>query len=628
MIKRAAENDEAEESTFGADLSSSFIPIDSSSDGFQYPGDILRKSHRPLLPVPMQVMEQYIREHSVHALRNDPHPERRHYAMAFYQCPLQAGNRMHHFWNNLLWAMLTNRTVLYRYWDTEACLAYSNYHKGLCKAANTADDCAKVLDRAPWMASYEEWNSRISASNNDNNTTDHEPFVVPDHVTMAGDGSVPLPPNYREDWGLDLVSKYPHKILVLPICYDKFSDLANDSMQRQLLKTQWARARVKDLFSLGDDFLYGMLHQYTFQFTESIRASTRALLQQHDDKNYYSIGLHSRHRYPELDGCDIDRERKCLKQVISEREDKTRPVQVRLMSDRPCTIERLTDWLQARQFSPLATHIADMRLAHSNCGTLDTISVAELAHELRFSDKGPGDFHILEGYDTVLAVLATGLDIRLNTPVAAVRWAADGAAVETAAGESWHARHVVVTLPLAVLQAGVVAFEPPLPAPQQAALAALAMPPAMKLILRFDEIFWDADMTFLTGRDPLPVWWTVRPGVPILTGFSTGTRAARVAAGGADSVLEQGLAALGAIFGDAPRRHLQDHMLVNWAADEWARGGYSMVPVGAHGMRAQLAQAAGALHFAGEATVFANNPATVHGALHSGERAAGEILGA
>lgn len=288
----------------------------------------------------------------------------------------------------------------------------------------------------------------------------------------------------------------------------------------------------------------------------------------------------------------------------------------------------LGDWLQARQFSPLATHIADMRLAHSNCGTLDTISVAELAHELRFSDKGPGDFHILEGYDTVLAVLATGLDTRLNTPVAAVRWAADGAAVETAAGESWHARHVVVTLPLAVLQAGVVAFEPPLPAPQQAALAALAMPPAMKLILRFDEIFWDADMTFLTGRDPLPVWWTVRPGVPILTGFSTGTRAARVAAGGADSVLEQGLAALGAIFGDAPRRHLQDHMLVNWAADEWARGGYSMVPVGAHGMRAQLAQAAGALHFAGEATVFANNPATVHGALHSGERAAGEILGA
>jgi monoamine oxidase len=67
---------------------------------------------------------------------------------------------------------------------------------------------------------------------------------------------------------------------------------------------------------------------------------------------------------------------------------------------------------------------------------------------------------------------------------------------------------------------------------------------------------------------------------------------------------------------------------VDWAADPWARGGYSSVPPGAHGQRSTLAQPAGALHFAGEATVFTNNPATVHGALHSGERAAGEILSA
>ena len=153
------------------------------------------------------------------------------------------------------------------------------------------------------------------------------------------------------------------------------------------------------------------------------------------------------------------------------------------------------------------------------------------------------------------------------------------------------------------------------------------MPPAMKLILRFDEIFWDADMTFLTGPGALPVWWAVREGAPILTAFSTGSRAARVVAPGPDAVLEQGLAALAAIFGSAPRRHLVAHALVDWAADPWARGGYSLVPPGFHGMRAQLARPAGALRFAGEATVFANNPATVHGALHSGERAAREILG-
>jgi monoamine oxidase len=304
----------------------------------------------------------------------------------------------------------------------------------------------------------------------------------------------------------------------------------------------------------------------------------------------------------------------------------------------------LADWLAANHFSPLAAHIADMRLAHSNCATPATISVAELAHELRISDKGPGDFHILDGYDRALALLADDLDIRLGTAVTAIQWDEDGVAVETSGqagkrkdtdrrspaglpiADSLSARHAVVTLPLALLKAGAVTFDPPLPQAKLRAIGALAMAPAMKLLLRFEEQFWDAQMTFLTGRDPVPVWWTVRRAAPLLTGFITGPRAARLAAHGPDGALEQGLAALAAIFGDAPRRLFAAGHIVDWAADEWARGGYSSVPPGAHGQRAVLGQPTGALHFAGEATVFANNPATVHGALHSGERAAGEIL--
>jgi monoamine oxidase len=288
----------------------------------------------------------------------------------------------------------------------------------------------------------------------------------------------------------------------------------------------------------------------------------------------------------------------------------------------------LAEWLAAQQFSPLAAHIADMRIAHANCATPATISVAELAHELRISDKGPGDFHILDGYDRVIGLIADGLDIRLGTPVTAIQWSEDGAEVNVPMFQRFTAPRAIVTLPLAVLKAGVVAFEPPLPPAKQQAIAALNMAPAMKLILRFEEPFWDHDMTFLTGHDPLPVWWTIHPGAPLLTGFITGPRATRLAAQGPDGALQQGLAALAAIFGDAPRRLFADHALVDWAADEWARGGYSSVSPGQHGTRAVLAQPAGALHFAGEATVFASNPATVHGALHSGERAAKEIVAA
>jgi monoamine oxidase len=309
----------------------------------------------------------------------------------------------------------------------------------------------------------------------------------------------------------------------------------------------------------------------------------------------------------------------------------------------------LAEWLAANGYSPLAAHIADLRLAHSNCATPATISVAELAHELKIADKGPGDFHILDGYDRMLALLADGLDIRLGIEVTEIHWAEDGVQVATSEGEggkgrraefdaspphpltpsplpTFRARHAIITLPLALLQADAVAFDPPLPAAKRFAINALTMAPAMKLLLRFEERFWDAEMTFLSGCDPVPVWWTIRHDAPLLTGFITGPRAARLAAHGPAGALEQGLAALTAIFGAAPRRLFAAGEVVDWAADEWARGGYSSVPPGAYGQRAVLAQPAGALHFAGEATVFANNPATVHGALHSGERTAREIV--
>ncbi|KGF73301.1 hypothetical protein DO97_20975 [Neosynechococcus sphagnicola sy1] len=56
-------------------------------------------------------------------------------------------------------------------------------------------------------------------------------------------------------------------------------------------------------------------------------------------------------------------------------------------------------------------------------------------------------------------------------------------------------------------------------------------------------------------------------------------------------------------------------------------GGYSYVPTGAYGARQILATPIqSVLFFAGEATVTASNPATVHGAIESGIRAAQEIL--
>jgi monoamine oxidase len=65
-----------------------------------------------------------------------------------------------------------------------------------------------------------------------------------------------------------------------------------------------------------------------------------------------------------------------------------------------------------------------------------------------------------------------------------------------------------------------------------------------------------------------------------------------------------------------------------WAQDEWALGAYSYLPVGTDpSLRVALQQPwDGRVHLAGEATS-SDAPSTVHGAIGSGEAAAGAVLG-
>ena len=302
------------------------------------------------LPPPLQVMEEYMQWHSVEALRRDPNLQDRKLTIAFYQCPLQAGNRLHHFWNGVMWSVLTNRTVLWKYWSEDTCNKYGKeFNPLICKAANTAQDCGKVLTRAPWMASHDEWKDKLSLAN-------EEPFVVPYHATMGrvwdDEKRFPLPPNYEDSYGVDLESKYPHKVLVFPYCHFKYWQLRDQQLQKSLLLTDGARERAKKLYSYGADFLFGMLHRYTFAFSSAILASI-PVSAVHDNSQLFTIGLHSRHRYMGLDGCNIDRETACLDKILSGREDRNATVRVSIMSDRPCTVTRLSSWLQERNCSVL-----------------------------------------------------------------------------------------------------------------------------------------------------------------------------------------------------------------------------------------------------------------------------------
>jgi monoamine oxidase len=244
---------------------------------------------------------------------------------------------------------------------------------------------------------------------------------------------------------------------------------------------------------------------------------------------------------------------------------------------------------------------------------------------------GTGDYRILDGYDTIHTRLGEGLDIRFRAVVTEIHWSRSDVRVITADGEEFWGENAIVTLPLAVLQSGNVRFEPALPPEKRAAIAALNMAPALKLIYRFAEPVLPRETAALYSAQNPPMWWTPTYGHASVDGqvwaaFATGDYARQLRALGEAGALEAGLRTLRA---ETARFDLQADAArwVDWASDPFALGGYSSEPPGAYGARAVLAQPTGeVLFWAGEATAAGDAAGTVHGAYLAGVRAAQEVL--
>jgi monoamine oxidase len=102
---------------------------------------------------------------------------------------------------------------------------------------------------------------------------------------------------------------------------------------------------------------------------------------------------------------------------------------------------------------------------------------------------GEGDRWIVGGYRLLVDHLAEGLDIHLNHPVTRILTDATGVTVVGDAG-SLRVDAVIVTVPVGVLGAGGIEFDPPLPSTHRTPLSRLGMGRVEKVILRFDNQFW------------------------------------------------------------------------------------------------------------------------------------------
>lgn len=292
----------------------------------------------------------------------------------------------------------------------------------------------------------------------------------------------------------------------------------------------------------------------------------------------------------------------------------------------------LADYLIAEGFDADGLRMADVLLAQTCCAHLDSLSCADIARELQADHVGSLEYRIVEGYGALLDWMAVELPIALGAAVHRITWGVAGVQAETTIGR-FEARHAVLTLPVSVLDAGTVEFDPPLPPSKLDALHAFRTEPATKLLYVFSERRWDADLTFMAHEGVAARWWTPgyrRSGPPVLAANLTAERAATVDALPEEDALALGLREASGLLGEAA---LADAVTlgkrVSWAADPLARGGYAHITLGgANARQTFAAPVEDVLFFAGEATAWDTNPQTVHGAIESGWRASREVLSA
>lgn len=240
-----------------------------------------------------------------------------------------------------------------------------------------------------------------------------------------------------------------------------------------------------------------------------------------------------------------------------------------------------------------------------------------------------------------------GNAIVLNAIACEVVWEKGYAKVTTADNRIYEAEKIIIALPLGMLQAsketeGALTFTPVLEQ-QQEALHNIGFGSVIKILLEFDEAFWESDtitalagtnlstMGFLFADEAVPTFWTQSPDhKPLLTGWLGGPPAQKHKDTSKEELFQITLEALSSIFSitvEALKDKLAAWEVANWTAEPFTLGSYAYDKIESPEARKILLEpVAETLYFAGE--YLYNGPAmgTVEAALTSGKKTAEKLL--
>ena len=271
--------------------------------------------------------------------------------------------------------------------------------------------------------------------------------------------------------------------------------------------------------------------------------------------------------------------------------------------------------LSVRTFSQITSH------EPKDCSTLDYS---------RYDGEG-GDFPVEDGYGTLVARHAANLPVRLSTPVTRIDWSGTGVRIDTPAG-TITAKAIILAVPVNVLIAGAIRFDPDLPAGLVEAFHDCPMGTSEKFAVLLDRpvdgmghVYTDVVDGPPMTRQPFNMH--VNPfGRPMLVSHMGGDLGRELERAGEPAVRDIALAAMVEAFGGDIRKRVQKTVLTHWNSDPWTGGGYSHCRPGRAGARAMFGNPVGdRIMLAGEHCSL-NFFSTVHGAHLSGQAAAEQAM--
>ncbi|CAB9515787.1 Probable polyamine oxidase 4 [Seminavis robusta] len=291
-------------------------------------------------------------------------------------------------------------------------------------------------------------------------------------------------------------------------------------------------------------------------------------------------------------------------------------------------------------------YICDAEFEQDMAASLDEISMFWFDSDGEF--KG-GDVTLANatdsGYSAVLKHYAKDIlhCVHCQSKVTAIDYEHDDGVVvtyTTADGASHKivASAVIVTVPLGVLKANVITFNPPLPSNKQLVIDRMGMGVLNKCMLLFDddaELPWPADKEWIerivTGEDPEKPQglWTeivcLRPegGKRILCANTVGHIARKLEAKSNQEIQDSVMSELKTIFAPQDVPEPCQCVITKWGQDEFAYGSFSFNAIGAKHLYHRILNdpVDNKVFFAGEACS-EKYFATTHGAYLTGIDAA------